>query len=200
LVANGTVVRAAPFTGDGYSGIYVWGAQLEAGAFPTSYIQTVASQVTRSADAASMTGTNFSSWYRQDEGTMYGEYQTLGAGTGWLFAVRSDTNNYQAILKGNNGLTNRFVTTTNAVNQGNLDSIAVSANTPYKLAGAYKVDDRAFTTNAAAVVTDSSTTLPVANMAEIGSLFSQSINGTIKKIAYYPRRVTNAELQGMTTV
>jgi hypothetical protein len=59
------------YTGDGYSGIYIWGAQLEAGAFPTSYIKTEASQVTRSADSASMTGTNFSEWYRQDEGTVY---------------------------------------------------------------------------------------------------------------------------------
>jgi hypothetical protein len=56
------------YTGDGYSGIFIWGAQLEAGAFPTSYIPTVASQVTRAADSASMTGTNFSDWYRADEG------------------------------------------------------------------------------------------------------------------------------------
>ena len=47
-----------------------WGAQLEKGAFPTSYIPTVASTVTRSADNASVTGTNFSSWYNQSEGTI----------------------------------------------------------------------------------------------------------------------------------
>ena len=59
------------YTGDGTSGIYIWGAQLETGAFPTTYIPTVASTVTRSADTATMTGTNFSSWYNQTEGTIY---------------------------------------------------------------------------------------------------------------------------------
>ncbi len=52
------------YTGNGTSGIYIWGAQLEAGAFPTSYIPTTTTALTRNADAASMTGTNFSSWWR----------------------------------------------------------------------------------------------------------------------------------------
>jgi hypothetical protein len=58
------------YTGDGTSGIYVWGAQLEQGAFPTSYIPTLGSTRTRAADNASITGKNFSEWYRQDEGTV----------------------------------------------------------------------------------------------------------------------------------
>lgn len=52
------------------SSVFLWGAQLEAGSFSTSYIPTVASTVTRAADVASITGANFSSWYRQDGGTM----------------------------------------------------------------------------------------------------------------------------------
>jgi hypothetical protein len=51
--------------------VLIWGAQLEVGAFPTSYIPTTSATVTRAADVASITGSNFSSWYRQDEGTVF---------------------------------------------------------------------------------------------------------------------------------
>jgi hypothetical protein len=61
------------FAGNAFSGVTIWGAQVEATAFPTSFIATGVSQVTRAVDAASMTGTNFSSWYRAGEGTIYAE-------------------------------------------------------------------------------------------------------------------------------
>ena len=77
------------------TGFAVWGAQLEAGAFPTSYIPTVASTVTRATDQASMTGTNFSSWYNQSKGSFYVEADSSVNGSSAIFTVRQGvTTNY----------------------------------------------------------------------------------------------------------
>jgi hypothetical protein len=65
---------SSTFAGDGVSGVDVFGYQQEGGLFSTSYIPTTGSAVTRSVDAASMTGTNFSSVFNVTGGTMVAEY------------------------------------------------------------------------------------------------------------------------------
>jgi hypothetical protein len=57
-VTNSASATINAYTGDGTSGIYIWGAQNEANSYPTSYIKTVASQVTRAADTATLTNTD----------------------------------------------------------------------------------------------------------------------------------------------
>jgi hypothetical protein len=50
-------------------------------------------------------------------------------------------------------------------------------------------------------VTDTLGILPVVDKLRIGAQSAQApLNGTIKKLAYYPKRLTNAELQGLTTI
>jgi hypothetical protein len=190
-------------TGDGTSGIYIWGAQLEAGAFATSYIPTVASQVTRATDLASMTGTNFSSWYNATEGTFFAEW-TLGQDvTGICIYTAEDgtTSNYIRLRYGASGTQNDSAVAVGGVTQASLAaSNQQTLNTTYKNAMAYKVNDFARSASGAAVITDTSGTIPTVTQLSIGknAANTEPPNGYIRQIAYYPRRLTNAELQGIT--
>ena len=72
--SSGWLRRNEPFTGDGVSGLLVWGAQLEKGAYSTSFIETTSDQVTRASDGVSLVNSNFSSWFNQTEGCLVVEF------------------------------------------------------------------------------------------------------------------------------
>lgn len=198
---------ATTWSGNDWNGLFIWGAQLEAGSFATSYIPTVASQVTRAADAAVMTGAHFSSWYNLGEGgflAAYSRNSDKAAGNQIPFMVSDGTgNNIIAISDGANGVSDRVLVVANGATQMNTGSVNYTANQLIIRSIAYKVDDFATSANGAAVVTDTSALVPVVNQLSIGyaSYFGASrVNGHIRKLAYYPKRLTNAELQGLTTV
>jgi len=196
-------VRAETYTGNGYSGIYIWGAQLEAGAFATSYIPTVASQVTRSADAASMTGANFSSWYRADEGTLYYE-GLLGAlmssgSFGQLFDMRTSFADRMSLYWNPTNTNNVgfFVQYANSTQVTTASSL--NAGIAFKLSGAYKANDFASSLNGASAATDSVGVVPVINAAYFGNGGGTVLGQQyIRKLSYYPKRLTNAQLQAIT--
>jgi hypothetical protein len=127
---------AFAYTGDGYSGLYIWGAQLEAGAFATSYIPTVASTITRNADIAIMTGTNFSSWYNASEGTLYleGEYvavENFKAG----FNFNNTTTSEFISIQTSTAPASRLNVTVGGVSQATLSTGNLTANLLFKLSG-----------------------------------------------------------------
>lgn len=194
LIASGTTQS---YTGDGYSGIYIWGAQLEAGAFATSYIPTVASQVTRSADSASMTGTNFSSWYRADEGTIYSESSLFGVSNTvdqYIATILTDTVNNTIRLGYSGSFRRRFNVRINGVNTVVLDEAPnTTANTVYKQSARYAVNDFAISNNGSAVLTDVDSVLP-----QVGQLIFGGTAAHIRKFSYYPQRLTNEQLQALT--
>lgn len=190
-------------TTNGFSGFNIWGAQLEAGAFATSYIPTVASQVTRSPDAASMTGTNFSSWYRQDEGTVYSETfnaQTVPASTfPGVWRMNDGANNNRISLYITSAATYVGVVRGGSA-QGTTVNIITTANTSLKNAYVYKSKDFAMSTNAGTVATVSSGEIPILTQFLLSTGDEAGKQLWHKKLAYYPKRLTNAELQGLTTV
>jgi hypothetical protein len=197
IYVNSSISSAA--AGDGVSGIYVWGAQLEAGAFATSYIPSVASQVTRAADNASMIGNNFARWYNVNEGGVFADSTRFDTGVAAVYQI-DDTSANNRIVLGHNvsGVPNLTVVTGGAV-QAALVFGAVSANAN-KIAAAYKADDFAGSRDGGAVLTDTSGSVPIVSRLVIGAdnTTTAYLNGNIKRIAYFNRRLANSELIGIT--
>jgi hypothetical protein len=192
------------YTGNGFNGLFIWGAQLEAGAFPTSYIQTVASQVTRAADSASMTGTNFSSWYNQAEGTMFASGNGARGQFPMVFGITETTANInnQVSTFIFNGVTPTSDVWSGGVSQASLPQTnAVSLGGAFALSVAVKTNDFALSAQGLPVSGDTSGTLPGSfTRLDIGARNTVlQLNGTIRKIAYYPLRVTNANLIALTS-
>ena len=85
------------YTSNTSKGYYIWGGQLEEAVFLTSYIPTTASTVTRSADVASIDGTNFSDWYNQGEGTVLLDQRNDQVDTdGYFFEIGGTSGSYAA--------------------------------------------------------------------------------------------------------
>jgi hypothetical protein len=187
------------------SSIFLWGAQLEAGAFPTSYIPTTTTALTRAADVASVN--TLSPWYNATAGTFYAEFAVAQPSSGAnQFVARVSDNSY-------NNQIGDFVSTTgfaaiSTASGGVFDglastAIAVSANTVAKFVGAYAANDLAACLNAGTVATDSTVTIPSGlTRFDLGSDhagFNNVKAGYLRRITYYPRRLSNAELQAITT-
>jgi hypothetical protein len=198
-----TATGTSGYTGDGTSGIYIWGAQLEAGAFPTSYIPTTTAQVTRAADVASVN--ELSPWYRQDEGTLAVDY-LLGADNsncGVANIAEGATSTDRMMMRYSSGAIAQAEITTGGVSQANLAPSGYNTPGAYKRAISYSADWFQQAINGALPsAADTSVVVPTAvNTLKIGHEVGASsfLNGHIKSIKYLPRALSNTELQEITT-
>jgi hypothetical protein len=195
--------------------VFLYGAQLEVGAFATSYIPTVASTVTRAADLAVMTGANFSSWYNQSEGTIIAQFvaTTNGfnstSGNAFLFVYDIDSaaatnSGHSLLLSGGYGPGWRGSTSILGVDQAAFQAAMTLGNTTVrKIAYAYRTNDFAASANGGAATTDTSGNLPTNDRMTIGAqnatAGSNTVTGYMQRITYYPTRLTDAQLQALTT-
>lgn len=188
------------WTGDGTSGIFVWGAQLEAGSFATSYIPTVASQVTRTADVATITGANFSQWYNQSAGTFVVEADTIDASSATCTAVSASDGSLNNRIQVFFGPTSHLFVRAGNITQADLDGGTIVSNAATRVAGAYAANDFAVSLSGGAVVTDTSGTIPTVDRLNLGTNANSAaqLNGHIRSIRYYPTRLSNAQLQALT--
>jgi hypothetical protein len=196
--ATTTIVNYAAASGNEF---LVWGAQLEAGAFPTSYIPTTAATVTRSADVASISGSNFSAWYRQDQGSLFVSasapqpssgnrriaFATDGTGNNRVGILFNSTNNPQLLLSASGTITASI-------------SSSVTATGFVQSAAGYALDDFAYATSGLLAGTDTSGAVPsTVDRLSIGSQDANDrINGTIRRLVYWGQRLPNSTLQAVT--
>jgi hypothetical protein len=182
----------------------VTNAQLEAGAFPTSYIPTTTATVTRAADVASITGSNFSSWYNQTEGTVFAEVAVAQPNTGGnQFVFRTSDNTYNNAVAINIPGQAQLSTASSGTFDGSANSVAnLVANVSAKISAAYATNNLGISLNGATAITDTSATMPTGlNRADIGSDhagFNRVKAGTIKRLTYWPVRLADPTLVSIT--
>jgi len=189
--------------------ILVWGAQMEIGGFPTSYIPTSGSTVTRAADFATINGTNFTEIFNTLEGTFFAECDrgndgTEGAGIG---AIRASADSYQNMIQfgefyDNSGYVGRvYVSGSATALIGATHTTGQGVYNKYALA--YKENDFAGTINSVIQSTDNSGALPTGLDRFLFGGYNDdrtnnNLDGHIKRLSYYPKRLPNAQLQGLT--
>lgn len=191
-------IDTASYTADGTGTILAWGAQLEAGAFPTSYIPTTTATVTRSADVASITGSNFSNWYRQEQGTVFAEYRTPASGTRGVVGFNNNTADERVALF-TSGTDPKLIVVDGGVTQADLDGGAVVASTMAKTAAAFAANDFSIVHAGGTAVTDTGGTMPTPDRIFIGADQAGNYqNGRTKRVMYWPLRLPNSTLQALT--
>ena len=177
--------------------ILAWGFQLEQASYPTSYIPTSGSTVTRVQDQYSKTG--ISNLIGQTEGTMYCEVGVIsGYDTNNLILTLSNgTNQNQIYINRSNGKLEFFIS-------NSLVYLAPSilTNGIHKLALAYKQNDFAVSIDGVIAYTDTNGNVPTCNKINVGSHFNGNLpyNDKINDVKIYKTRLTNPELIALTTI
>ena len=205
------------YTGDPAQGIFLFGRQIEARAFPTSYIPTGASPATRADEFAGLLGTNFSSWYRQDEGTFLFEGAPSSIAPGYgpgLFAVGDATLSFESRnglylnVSSGTGVLAASLAVAGAGQIGtNTVTGAFTGGVSKKTAFAYQTDNTVGATDGVLAVVDTVCTIPKGltglSLGELSAGWSggtSRLNGHIRRFAYYPKRLSDIELRKITEV
>jgi hypothetical protein len=190
---NGTTFS---YTGDGTSGIFIWGAQLEAGSFPTSYIPTTTGTLARSADVCNITGGNFNNFYNQSEGTFLSSTQLFSVGNDYNARYWNVSNPPNFMRVSVYGQTSTQESSFLQNDDGTLNStVASELSRISRTAGAYQLNNARIVKNGTLGVLDTAFT-PYTSFNNLGIMTSAS--GTIASLRYYRKRLPDAKLQALT--
>jgi len=184
FLANGN--NGLVYTGDGTSGVFLYGFQVELGAFSTSYIPRLsASAATRNADVATITGTNFSDFWQASKGGVLvrARPDTVSGIRPW---VQFDDNTADNIIALRGNTTNpELYIIDGGTPQAQIDAGTIAANTDYSLTGWWATNDCKARLDSGVVFTDTSATIPTVTQARLGSDGTNYLNGHLASISYY---------------
>jgi hypothetical protein len=185
--------------------VYIWGAQLEAGSNATSYIQTIASTMTRNADFISKTG--ISSLIGQTEGTIFAQVKVtnlLGIVSRNIFSLSNGTADNRIFIAFSDESSNvlRARIFNGSFLQCSIESSTITTTGTYKLALAYKNNDIVFYINGVQIGTDTSATIPTCGQVDLGQNYANAsqFNDSITNADIWKERLTNAQLALLTTL
>jgi hypothetical protein len=199
--------NVSSFEGDNASGLFLWGAQLEAGSFPTSYIPTTTATVTRSADVASISGSNFSGWFNATKGTIYGSMRTAATnsqqGAYWIFKEGVLARGIAGQLDTGDIAQRLTVYNRNDVSVGSLNAGTLIDNAEQRFSHAWESATQSATLNGSLATGSYNDIYPGIDALRIGvneiSAGSPTyLSGTIKRLTYWPTRLGNEVLQTIT--
>ena len=181
---------------------YIWGAQLESGSFPTSYIPTSGSAVTRVQDQYSKTG--ISDKINSTEGVLFAEIAAFADnGTFRVLAISDGTNN-NTLKLGYRSDSNAIYVEIKSASAGQVFLIYTTTDITdfHKVAVKYKVNDFALWVNGVKVLTDTSGNTPIGlNRIALdrGDGFS-NFYGKVKQLQIFKTALTDSELATLTTI
>jgi hypothetical protein len=188
------------YIGNGTNGLFIWGAQLEAGSYATSYIPTTSASVTRNADVISKTG--ISSLIGQTEGTLFCEVLQMGGNTIVPFQLSDTTNSNRAQIEISGVGAPLCVVSSGGVNTAVIVGSYVPFNQYHKIAVTYKANEFKLYVNGALVGTDTSGAVPISLSAVyIGSESGTTYAGfEMKSAVHWKQVLTNDQLISLTTI
>lgn len=202
-LATSTSVLGTPASG---KGAYLWGAQIEEGAFITSYIPTTTASVTRAKDVPPTT-TDLS-WFNENAGTMFVQatMPVITNSTSYLMEVDDGTSSDGFILWFDSDELINFDSINSGGDNGGVDGAsAITAETVFKGIAAYAQDDvTTYTDGTVTAGPDSAADFPLGDSMvnmRLGQDESggSSFNGHIQTVKFWNVRKANAFLDAETT-
>jgi hypothetical protein len=197
------VRQTASYAGDGYSGVILWGWQVEANSFASSFVDTgtSGSTVTRAAESLSMPIA--STGYTGGPVSVNAEFNanSVSSGTPRVFALKNGNNIVMSYITSGGSLsTFADVDGSNSVNTYIKGGLA--ANTDYKMAISYGTDDYQGACGGDLGTPDTACALPD---LESGTLYlgsqdgSHFLNGNLKRLSLFSEAISDTNLQALTS-